>query len=43
LNGQTNEAVATQQKALGLAPAFATASLNRSLTNYQVGRLPDSK
>jgi thiol-disulfide isomerase/thioredoxin len=43
LNGQTNEAVATQQKALGLAPDFAKASLERSLTNYQAGRLPDSK
>jgi thiol-disulfide isomerase/thioredoxin len=41
MNGMTNEAVATEQKAVDLAPAEMKDYLNKFLTNYQQGKLPE--
>jgi len=41
MNGRTNEAVATEQKAVDLAPAEMKNYLNKFLTDYQQGKLPD--
>jgi hypothetical protein len=41
MNGHTNEAVATEQKAVDLAPAEMKDYLNKFLTNYQQGKLPE--
>ncbi|MGP8221196.1 MAG: hypothetical protein ACLQPI_17315, partial [Limisphaerales bacterium] len=43
MNGKTNEAVATEQKALDLAPDEQKAFLKKFLTGYQEGKLPDVK
>ena len=43
LTGQTNEAVATEQKAVGLAPEQAKPYLQKFLADYQAGKLPDVK
>lgn len=41
MNGMTNEAVATEQKAVNLAPAEMKDYLNKFLTSYQQGKLPE--
>lgn len=43
LNGQTNEAVATEQKALNIASDEFKADLKKCLSDYQQGRLPEVK
>ena len=43
MNGKTNEAVATEQKALDIAPDGQKAFLKKFLTGYQEGKLPDIK
>jgi thiol-disulfide isomerase/thioredoxin len=43
MDGQTNEAVATEQKAVDLAPDEAKASLQKTLADYQAGKLPAAK
>ena len=40
MNGKTNEAVATEQKALDIAPDEQKAFLKKFLTSYQEGKLP---
>ena len=41
MNGLTNEAVATELKAVDLAPDEIKSDLKKSLTEYQQGKLPD--
>jgi len=41
LNGKTNEAVATEQKALDIAPDEQKAFLKKFLASYQEGKLPE--
>ena len=41
INGLTNEAVATEQQAVDLAPDEMKNELKKSLTDYQQGKLPD--
>jgi thiol-disulfide isomerase/thioredoxin len=41
LNGLTNEAVATEQKAVELAPDEMKNDLKKALTDYQQGKLPN--
>jgi hypothetical protein len=41
MSGQTNEAVATEQKAVDLASDDVKASLKKCLIDYQQGKLPD--
>jgi thiol-disulfide isomerase/thioredoxin len=43
MNGKTNEAVATEQKALDIAPDEQKGFLKKFLTSYQDGKLPDIK
>jgi hypothetical protein len=40
MNGKTNEAVATEQKALDIAPDEQKGFLKKFLTSYQEGKLP---
>jgi len=40
MNGKTNEAVATEQKALDVAPDEQKVFLKKFLTSYQEGKLP---
>ncbi len=42
MSGKTNEAVATEQKAVGLADGPVKEQLQHSLTSYQQGKLPDA-
>jgi hypothetical protein len=41
MNGETNEAVATEQKAVAAAPDELKTYLQKFLTDYQQGKLPD--
>jgi tetratricopeptide (TPR) repeat protein len=41
MNGKTNEAVATEQKALDIAPDEQKAFLKKFLASYQEGKLPE--
>jgi thiol-disulfide isomerase/thioredoxin/Flp pilus assembly protein TadD len=41
MNGKTNEAVATEQKALDLVPDEQKVFLKKTLASYQEGKLPD--
>ena len=41
MNGKTNEAVATEQKAVNLAEGPVKERLQQFLTSYQQGKLPD--
>ena len=43
MNGLTNEAVATEQKAVDLATDEMKNGLKKSLTDYQQGKLPDQQ
>jgi thiol-disulfide isomerase/thioredoxin len=43
LNGQTNEAIATEQKAVDAAPDEMKDTMKEYLTRYQQGQLPDVK
>jgi thiol-disulfide isomerase/thioredoxin len=43
MTGETNEAVATEQKAVAAAPDEAKGSLQQTLADYQAGKLPDVK
>jgi hypothetical protein len=40
MNGKTNEAVATEQKAVDIAPNEQKTFLKKFLTSYQEGKLP---
>ena len=42
MNGQTNEAVATEQKAVDVSPDQAKPYLQKFLADYQQGKLPDA-
>ena len=42
MSGKTNEAVATEQKAVNLAEGAAKEQLQQSLTSYQQGKLPET-
>jgi len=43
INGKTNEAIATEQKAASLAPAALQDIFKRNVAAYQAGQLPDSE
>jgi Flp pilus assembly protein TadD len=43
MTGKTNEAVATEQKAVDAAPDDMKAYLKKFLTDYQQGKLPEVK
>jgi len=43
MNGLTNEAVATEQKAVDLAPDSLKNELKKCLADYQQGKLPDQE
>ena len=43
MNGKTNEAIATEQKALDIAPDEQKVFLKKSLADYQQGKLPEMK
>jgi thiol-disulfide isomerase/thioredoxin len=43
MNGQTTQATATEQKAVDLAPDEMKSSLQKTLADYQAGKLPDVK
>jgi len=42
MSGKTNEAVATEQKAVNLAEDPVKAKLQKFLTSYQQGKLPEA-
>ena len=42
MSGKTNEAVATEQKAVDLADGMKKISLQRTLMSYQQGKLPEA-
>ena len=43
MTGETNEAVATEQKAVAAEPDEAKGPLQQTLADYQAGKLPDVK
>jgi hypothetical protein len=43
MNGKTNEAIATEQKALDIAPDEQKVYLKKFLASHQEGKLPEIK